>query len=35
VVHEVSNLLDAPIRAVNALPIDKGKPRMQPVPQPQ
>lgn len=33
VVHELRNAGDAPVRVVNTLVIDKGKPRMQPAPQ--
>lgn len=34
VVHELRNVGDSPVRVVNTLVVDKGKPRMQPVPQP-
>lgn len=33
-VHELRNVGDGPVRVVNTLLVDKGKPRMQPVPQP-
>ncbi len=33
-VHELRNVGDSPVRVVNTLVVDKGKPRMQPVPQP-
>lgn len=33
VIHELRNVGDAPVRVVNTLVVDKGKPRMQPVPQ--
>jgi len=33
-VHELRNVGDSPVRVVNTLLVDKGKPRMQPVPQP-
>lgn len=33
VVHELRNVGDTPVRVVNTLVVDKGKPRMQPVPQ--
>jgi quercetin dioxygenase-like cupin family protein len=33
VIHELRNVGDAPARVVNILVVDKGKPRMQPVPQ--
>jgi len=33
VIHELRNVGDAPVRVVNTLLVDKGKPRMQPVPQ--
>lgn len=33
VIHELRNVGDSPIRVVNTLVVDKGKPRMQPVPQ--
>jgi len=32
VVHELRNVGDQPVRVVNTLLVDKGKPRMQPVP---
>jgi quercetin dioxygenase-like cupin family protein len=32
VIHELRNTGDTPIRVVNTLVLDKGKPRMQPVP---
>jgi quercetin dioxygenase-like cupin family protein len=32
-IHELRNVGDAPVRVVNTLVVDKGKPRMQPVPQ--
>jgi quercetin dioxygenase-like cupin family protein len=32
VIHELRNVGDTPIRVVNTLVVDKGKPRMQPVP---
>jgi quercetin dioxygenase-like cupin family protein len=32
-IHELRNIGDAPARVVNTLVVDKGKPRMQPVPQ--
>jgi quercetin dioxygenase-like cupin family protein len=31
-VHELRNVADAPARVVNTLVVDKGQPRMQPVP---
>jgi len=31
-IHELRNVGDTPVRVVNALMVDKGKPRMQPVP---
>lgn len=34
VIHELRNVGEIPIRVVNTLVVDKGKPRMQPVPQP-
>lgn len=34
-VHELRNSGDRPVRVVNTLLVDKGKPRMQPAPQPQ
>lgn len=33
-IHELRNAGDTPVRVVNTLVVDKGKPRMQPVPQP-
>lgn len=33
-IHELRNAGDSPVRVVNTLLVDKGKPRMQPVPQP-
>ena len=33
-IHELRNVGDTPVRVVNTLVVDKGKPRMQPVPQP-
>jgi quercetin dioxygenase-like cupin family protein len=33
VIHELRNVGDTPIRVVNTLVVDKGKPRMLPVPQ--
>jgi len=33
VIHELRNAGDTPIRVVNTLMVDKGKPRMQSVPQ--
>jgi quercetin dioxygenase-like cupin family protein len=33
-IHELRNVGDSPVRVVNTLLVDKGKPRMQPVPQP-
>ena len=33
VVHELRNVGDAPLRVVNTLIVDKGKPRMQPAPR--
>lgn len=33
VIHELRNVGDSPSRVVNTLVVDKGKPRMQPVPQ--
>jgi quercetin dioxygenase-like cupin family protein len=33
VIHELRNVGDTPIRVVNTLVVDKGKPRMQPAPQ--
>ena len=33
VIHELRNVGDTPIRVVNTLVVDKGKPRMQSVPQ--
>jgi quercetin dioxygenase-like cupin family protein len=32
-IHELRNVGDIPVRVVNTLVVDKGKPRMQPVPQ--
>jgi quercetin dioxygenase-like cupin family protein len=32
-IHELRNVGDTPVRVVNTLVVDKGKPRMQPVPQ--
>lgn len=32
-IHELRNVADTPVRVVNTLVVDKGKPRMQPVPQ--
>ena len=32
-IHELKNVGDRPVRVVNTLVVDKGKPRMQPVPQ--
>jgi quercetin dioxygenase-like cupin family protein len=34
-VHELRNAGDTPVRVVNTLMVDKGKPRMQPVSRPQ
>ncbi len=34
VIHELRNVGESPVRVVNTLVVDKGKPRMQPVPQP-
>jgi quercetin dioxygenase-like cupin family protein len=34
VVHELRNVGDRPVRVVNTLLVDRGKPRMQPAPQP-
>jgi quercetin dioxygenase-like cupin family protein len=33
-IHELRNVGTTPVRVVNTLVLDKGKPRMQPVPQP-
>jgi len=32
-IHELRNVGDTPVRVVNTLVVDKGKPRMQPAPQ--
>jgi quercetin dioxygenase-like cupin family protein len=32
-IHELRNVGDVPVRVVNTLVVDKGKPRMQPAPQ--